>query len=955
MSIRSVGKTPSARISRALALWIATALSTMAQTLDHFDFSAITSPKYAYAPLRIIVTARSSTGAIVRTYTGTPVLTAISGGTTVSVEALSELMFTSGQWVGNVVVTEPASDVMLRVTGSGRSGTSVAFEVLPTTFRVLNLPVISLVSDLARGVLYASVGPTNAPFGTIHVIDPASGNIINSHFIAGGVERLEMTDDASKLYVVSEDQLKVRRLRLPDFVEEVALTLGESEPGYPNYARDVAAHPSRPNVVAVVKGRRHVSPWFTGLSVFEDTVEKSTPSVFVAEANVVHWGDKPNRLYGHNNQSSPNDFIQYDLTETNLTIVASRRNLLSLFNGDIDYIDGKLYCSTGRIIDPESLALLAELANGHSDAVMLALPQRKRIIYFTPNTLGQMLTYDSETLQLLNTEPWPMPRPYVSGAAFWGSNGIAFHDGKRLYLTENVLIPTTEAPADLQVTANATQPVVDVGANHEMTAFVKNLGPNAASSVLIRVSGVVDTVLSAASAVGKNSTTTVLNRSVSLELDSLAVGEEVEVRFTARSDVAAWQPFSIIATSSAIDPNGKNNSACVVLKAQPLPGLDTHVVMRVGTTAMVADQTRGTLIIAPSAAAAPAGNSVMAVNPKTGEISQPVWVGSRPSELAISDDGKFLFVGFFGLSEVRRYSLPGMDLDLTIPLGADGWSGVWFATDIAVRPGHPSEIAVARSTVSALSTNPETDRMGYFHNATDLLADRSEPEAVRFASADRLLAFEESWGIFSFDVTDSSITWHSILRDIFAGSPPSFAYDNGKMFFNAGAVHDAETGARLGTFDFFGPYGPGPIVDGASGRALVVSRGLNQQVISAFDVNTYSRIDTNLVNGSFGTFNDFERWSADGLALSGSTGVAIFKTHLLPSAPQELRVAVVSMTGGSVAIQFSNLSPGQYVIEECSDLGGAWSQVGTPFTEGTAELRVTSAEARKFYRLVKLQ
>src|SRR5438034_167844 len=89
------------------------------------------------------------------------------------------------------------------------------------------------------------------------------------------------------------------------------------------------------------------------------------------------------------------------------------------------------------------------------------------------------------------------------------------------------------------------------------------------------------------------------------------------------------------------------------------------------------------------------------------------------------------------------------------------------------------------------------------------------------------------------------------------------------------AFHDAETGARLGTFDFFGPYGPGPIVDGASGRALVVSRGLNQQVICAFDVNTYSRIDTNLVNGSFGTFNDFERWSADGLALSGSTGVVI--------------------------------------------------------------------------------
>src|SRR5438105_1444520 len=134
MSIRSAGITLSARISIALALWIATVLTTKAQTLDHFDFSTITSPKYAYAPFQILFTARSSTGTIVRTYTGTPVLTAISGGTTVSVEALSDLKFTSGQWIGNVVVTEPASDVMLRVTGSDRSGTSAAFEVLPTTF-----------------------------------------------------------------------------------------------------------------------------------------------------------------------------------------------------------------------------------------------------------------------------------------------------------------------------------------------------------------------------------------------------------------------------------------------------------------------------------------------------------------------------------------------------------------------------------------------------------------------------------------------------------------------------------------------------------------------------------------------------------------------------------------------------------------------------------------------------
>lgn len=371
MSLKPSGKTRSTRIAIALTVCIGFALSTFRQTLDNFGFSTISSPKYAYAPFRIIISARSSNGALVRSYTGTPVLTATSGGAPIAGEALANIKFTSGQWVGEVMVTESGADVVLHVTGGGRTGRSASFDVLPTNFRVLDLPVISLVSDLTRGVLYASVGPTNGPVGTILIMNPATGEIIDSRFIPGGVERLEMTDDGSKLYVVSDDQLKVRRLSLPDFNEEAWLTFGESEPGYPNYARDVAAHPTRPNVIAVVKGRRHLSPWFTGVSVYEDSFEKTTPSVHLAQANVVHWGADSTRLYGFYNQSTPNNFTLYHLTETNLNPIVTRWNLFTSFNGDIEFLKGRLYCTTGRIVDPETLTLLAELPNGHNDAVML--------------------------------------------------------------------------------------------------------------------------------------------------------------------------------------------------------------------------------------------------------------------------------------------------------------------------------------------------------------------------------------------------------------------------------------------------------------------------------------------------------------------------------------------------------------------------------------------------------
>jgi hypothetical protein len=870
MHLRCSGKIFCAQIIVALGL----AVPAIGQTLDHFDFSTLTSPKYAYAPFRVLITAKSSTGETVRTFTSTATLQALSENS-LALETVEPVKFSSGQWLGTAIIKEPGDSVVLRVSGGGKTGVSSTFDVLATSFRILDLPVISLISDLPRGVLYASVGPTNGPVGTIHVIDPGSGAILDSHFIEGGVERLEMNDDGSNLYVVTDDQLRVRRLSLPDFTKEASFTFGESEPGFPNRARDVAAHPTRPDVFAVVKGRRNLTPWFTGLSVFEGAVEKTTPNVFVAEANVVHWGTDPKRLFGFYNQSTPNNFSVYDLTDTNVNPVVTKWNLFSLFDGDIELAQGRLYCTTGRIVDAETLALIAELPNGHQDALMVPLPAKKRIVFLTPNTLGFMLTFDSDTFQLLATDPWPMPRGYGSGAVAWGENGIAFHDGKRLYLTENAAIPSATGSADLQMSTASPGPIVDINVEQEMSVHLKNSGPNPATAVVVKISGNTDTIFSGGSVTGKNPTVTPIDRGVTLQFDALGTGEEVEVKFTVNSKVPAWQPLSVLATSATLDPNGANNSALVVLRAQPLPTLASNLVLRLGATAMVNDSTHSTLIVAPTATSAPLGGSVIVINPNTGEIKQPVWVGNRPSELAISDDGKFLFIGFAGTPEVRRFTLPDLKLDLTIPLGADGFSGPYFATDISVRPGHPSETAVARSTVSASSTTASNRQFGYFHNATEILPDRGTPFVVRFIDADRLITYD-SFGILHwFDVTDQSITWKSILRDLNGGDFP--VYHDGKLFFNTGAVYDATTGSRIGQYSFFGPYGPGPIIDGPSKRALVVTRGISEQQISTFDIDTLTPTGGSFVRANIGNLTEMTRWSADGLALSGASGVTIFK------------------------------------------------------------------------------
>jgi hypothetical protein len=486
-----------------------------------------------------------------------------------------------------------------------------------------------------------------------------------------------------------------------------------------------------------------------------------------------------------------------------------------------------------------------------------------------------------------------------------------------------------------------------------MQATVRNLGPNDAGPVLIKVTGTADTVLTGGSVVGVNAITKIANREITFELPSLAAGAQVDLEFTAHSNVQAWEPFSIVASGTGIDPNSSNNAAMVVLKAAPALNLNSPVVFKLANTATVSDPTRGLIFAAPSSSLAPWGNSIVAIDPATGEISQPVLVGPRPSKLAVSDDGKYLYVGFQGVPEVRRFLLPSLKYDLTIPMGSDGFVGPRFAGQMDVRPGHSTDVAVTRYDSNALDASP--DIFGFFRNGVEVTPDRSSPGGVRFIGPDRIYAHENTWGIFRFDVSDSGLTWVTIMRNVEEFGTSAFVFDNGKLYFADGQIYDAEAGTNTGTFLSYVTSVIAPIVDQNSGHALFVQRTLTNYIVAAFSLSNYSQVASNTVPGSLGTPNSFSRWSGDGVVASGASGIGILKTDLISAAAAELRVDSVTLdSGGAVTIRFSNLSPGQYAIEQCDDLGGSWSQLGNPFTESTAEVPITSSEARKFYRLVRL-
>src|SRR5262245_61693457 len=91
----------------------------------------------------------------------------------------------------------------------------------------------------------------------------------------------------------------------------------------------------------------------------------------------------------------------------------------------------------------------------------------------------------------------------------------------------------------------------------------------------------------------------------------------------------------------------------------------------------------------------PEGNSIVAIDPRTGRLGKPVWVGSEPHLLAISDDGSTLWVVLDGSLSIRRVALPSLAPGIQFTVLGE-FSSILLVEDLEVQPGDADVIAVSR-------------------------------------------------------------------------------------------------------------------------------------------------------------------------------------------------------------------------------------------------------------------
>ena len=223
----------------------------------------------------------------------------------------------------------------------------------------INLPTKDLRYDPVSQRIYASVPSRGGSLGnSIVPIDPVTGALESPIFVGSEPGKIAISDDGQALYVVLDGATSVRRVNLPARSADLQFGTG--------YVEDIAVMPGNPATVAISRRAPSTSPRHLGVAIFDNGVQRPITTPGHTGSNVIEFGPVGTTLYGYNNETSEFGFRKMAITPAGVAVTSVTANLLYGYSLDIAFDGGRIYATSGRVIDPEAGILLGTLTESSS-------------------------------------------------------------------------------------------------------------------------------------------------------------------------------------------------------------------------------------------------------------------------------------------------------------------------------------------------------------------------------------------------------------------------------------------------------------------------------------------------------------------------------------------------------------------------------------------------------------
>ncbi len=304
------------------------------------------------------------------------------------------------------------------------------------------------------------------------------------------------------------------------------------------------------------------------------------------------------------------------------------------------------------------------------------------------------------------------------------------------------------------------------------------------------------------------------------------------------------------------------------------------------TNDLVYDQSTQKIYASVPSAAGSIGNSITSIDPVAGSVGNSVFVGSEPTHLAQADDGQTMYVELDGAAAVRRFNIATQTAGQQFPIGFDNFFGVYRLSDLAVAPGNPGLVAVARQH---REVSPSEAGVVIFENGVQRPSvgpgHISGASYLAFSNSPSTLYGAGQSGLSTMTVDSSGVTVSS-TRPFSGGT--GIVLSGGRIYGSSGEVINPDTGTLVGTFSRSGDFFPSSMaVDVANGRVFLLAQQGSTAVIRAYDINTFVLLGSVTIQGvqqgfSF-SIRTLLRWGTNGLAFGTDNAVFLVQTALVNS------------------------------------------------------------------------
>jgi hypothetical protein len=302
-------------------------------------------------------------------------------------------------------------------------------------------------------------------------------------------------------------------------------------------------------------------------------------------------------------------------------------------------------------------------------------------------------------------------------------------------------------------------------------------------------------------------TATYTNGEVTWQVGSLVSNQTVTLTVMATNTHTGPLTATALASHPLNDVFWGNNAAVDLITITNSTTSNNVLQLNLPARALVYDTIRNVIYASTPASNGLAGNLIAVIDPASGNVINAMPAGSEPDQLALSDDGQFLYAGLDGEMGVQRFNLNSNLADLSFMFSTDD---IDFAQDLVVQPLHPHTVAASLGSYNFTSGYPSSVYLyddGVSRSSTGgpsrgLTFDGGGALLLGYVSPDIGDGLEQMWVVTNGFLTD--------LQALFSSSPGNLKYSDGRIYSASGQVADPYTPALLGTFA--GTSGPSDFV-----------------------------------------------------------------------------------------------------------------------------------------------